>query len=266
MKNKLLLFILAAGLPAVPARAETIRIIAPYIGSITNKYSNSAYNLDLKDTGEMDGVYAQWINSEKFQANGFFYRAPGVNMSVVTGLHLNADYYLKPTKSGKYAVGAGLENLDIAMSAGAKIAGLRSFDMDNDILFYFLRAGRYFYYKAGPADFSVMPYAGYARETVNGKIELRPQFPPTATIKYVDIDDDSNYPLFGLNLDTTIAHFLQVQGKWMGRYKDGKSLNEYSVMANIFLDRHWGLSYRYKYMRYDSEFVEYNLAGVAYCF
>ena len=263
MKTNFFFLLFAAALGPAAAQAETIRIITPYIGSITNKYSNSAYSMNLKDTGEMDGLYAQWINTEKFQANGFYYRAPGVNLSVVTGLHLNADYYIKPTKSGKYAVGAGLENLDIDMSAGKKIPPLTSFDMDNDILFYFLRAGRYFYYKAGPADFSVMPYAGYARETVNGKIKMRIGMGP---LRSVDIDDDSNYPLFGLNLDTTLAHFLQVQGKWMGRYKDGRSLNEYSVMANIFLNRHWGLSYRYKYMKYDSEFIEYNLAGVAYCF
>ena len=110
----------------------------------------------------------------------------------------------------------------------------------------------------------MLPYAGYARETVNATIKLDVSGP--SPLRTVTVDDDSNYPLFGLNLDTTLAHFLQVQGKWMGRYKEGKSLNEYSVMANVFLNRHWALSYRYKYMKYDSEFIEYNLGGVAYCF
>ncbi|HAF95051.1 MAG: hypothetical protein A2X34_09540 [Elusimicrobia bacterium GWC2_51_8] len=259
------LLVLAAAMPA-SAAAETIRIIVPYIGSITNKYSNSAYQLDLKDTGEMDGIYAQWINTEKFQVNGFYYSAPNINYSDVTGMHLNFDYYLKPTKAGKWVAGAGLEDINIDMSAGRHIAGLKSFDMDNDVVFYFLRAGRYFYYENGLLSSSLLPYAGYAHEKITGEINMERLYGPMPRASTVNIGESDNHPLAGLNLNATFAHFLDLQAKWMGRFKDGETLNDYSLMANIYLNKHWGLSYRYKYMEYGSSSNSFNLAGVAYCF
>ncbi|MHB0995176.1 MAG: hypothetical protein ACYC2I_02265 [Elusimicrobiales bacterium] len=261
--KKTLLALLAL-LAAAPAAAATIRIVAPYTGSITNKYANSAYHLDLKDTAEMHGVYAQWINTEKFQANAFAYTAPAVNFSKVKGLHLNADYYFRPAPAGKWVAGAGLETLGIDMSAGNRIAGLTSFDMDNTVTFWFARAGRYFYYKNGPADLSLLPYAGWARETVTGDIALNPAGP--APLTRIDIDDRDDHALAGLNLNATLWHFIDLQGKWMGRFKDGDRLDEYSLMANFYLNRRWGLSYRYKYMEYGSSSNGYHLGGVAYCF
>jgi hypothetical protein len=264
-KQALALLLLAAALPG-PVSAETLRIITPYIGSITNEYANSAYRLDLKDTNEMDGIYAQWINTEKFQANAFYYGAPNVNYSDVSGLHLNFDYYLKPTKAGKWVAGAGLEDLKIKMTAGRHIAGLKSFDMDNDVLFYYLRAGRYFYFKKGLLDASLLPYAGYAHEKISGEIRMERLFGPFPRTSTIDIGETDNHPLAGLNLSATFAHFIDLQAKWMGRFKDGERLDEYSLLANIYLNRHWGLSYRYKTMEYGSSSNTYNLAGVVYCF
>lgn len=246
------------------AAAETLRIISPYIGSLTNKQINSAYNLNLKDTGELDGIYAQWINTEKFQVNAFYYGAPNINYSDVTGLHLNFDYYLKPAKTGKWVAGTGLEDLSINMSAGRKIAGLASFDMDNNVLFYYLRAGRYFYYKKGQMNVSLLPYAGYAHEKISGEIRMDVLGP--SPLRTIDISESDNHPLGGLNLNTDFAHFLNLQAKWMGRFKDGKSLDEYSLLANICLNRHWCLSYRYKHMEYGSSSNTYNLAGLTACF
>ena len=263
MKTKLLaLFALAVSL-AAPAAAETLRIISPYIGSVTNKYADTDRGLDLRDTAQMRGIYAQWINTEKFQANAFYYGAPDVNYSEVTGLHLNLDFYFRPTPAGKWVAGAGLESLSIDLSAGRNVPPLNSFDMDNDILFYFARAGRYFYYRKGLLDASLLPYAGYAREKVNGEINMDPPGPGTVR---VNLDDKDSQPLAGLNLNATIAHFIDLQGKWMGRFKDGERLDEYSLMANFYLNRHWGLSYRYKYMEYGSSSNGYHLGGVAYCF
>jgi len=266
MKTTALAFlVLAAALPR-PAPAETVRIIAPYIGSITHKFENSAYNLNLKDTGEMDGIYVQWINTEKFQANAFYYGAPNINFSDVTGLHLNFDYYLKPAKAGKWVIGAGLEDLEIDMSAGRNIAGLKSFDMDNDVLFYFARAGRYFYYKKGLLDASLLPYAGYAHEKVSGEIRLERLFGPFPRTSTIEIGENDDHPLAGVNVNATFAHFLDLQAKWMGRFKDEETLNEYSLLFNLYLSRHWGLSYRYKTMEYGSSSATYNLGGVVYCF
>lgn len=268
MNNKallcLFLFLFLTAAPFTPARAATLRIITPYVGSITNEYANPAYGLDLKDTGEMSGLYVQWINTERFQANAFYYRAPDINYSLVGGLHLNLDIYFLPRPSGKYVLGAGYEGLSIDMSAGRHIAGLASFDMDNDVRFYFLRAGRYFYFKKGLLDSSLLPYAGYARETVSGDIRLDPLGP--APLMTIDIGAKDTHPLAGLNLNATFAHFFDVQAKWMGRFKDGERLDDYSLLANIYLNRHWGLSYRYKYMEYGSSSNRYNLAGLVYCF
>jgi len=266
MQLKILTFLLLSAVLSAPAAAETIRIITPYIGSITNEYANPAYSLDLKDTGEMDGIYAQWINTEKFQANAFYYRAPNINFSDVTGLHLNFDYYLKPSEAGKWVAGAGLEDLNINMSAGRHIAGLKSFDMDNDVRFYYLRAGRYFYYKNGLLNASLLPYAGYAHEKITGEINMERLHGPMPRASTIDISESDNHPLAGLNLNTTFAHFFEVQAKWMGRFKDGERLDEYSLLANIYLNRHWGLSYRYKYMEYGAASNKYNLAGLVYCF
>lgn len=212
----------------------------------------------------MDGVFAQWINTDVFQANVFLYGAPNVNYSDVTGLHGNFDYYLKPTAAGKWVAGAGLENLNIDMKAGSHIARFSSFDMDNTVLFYYLRAGRYLYYKNGLLDVSLLPYAGWAHEKITGNIamDVTGPMPPLN----IDIGDSDDYPLAGLNLNVTLAHFLDLQAKWMGRFKDAETLNEYSLMANIFLNRHWGLSYRYKYMEYGSSSNRYNLAGLTYVF
>lgn len=263
MRTALITLLAIAGLAAGQAQAETIRIVAPYLGSITNEYANEAYQLNLRDTGRMEGVYAQWINTKVFQANAFFYRAPDVNYSSVKGLHLNLDFYYKPTAAGKWVAGAGLESLNIDMSAGRNIPPLNAFDLDNDVLFYFARIGRYFYYQAGPADFSLLPYAGYAHERVNGEILMDPPGPGTVRVK---IDDKDDHPIAGLNLNATLWHFIDLQAKWMGRFKDGDRLDEYSALANFYLNRHWGLSYRFKYMEYGSSSNAYHLGGVAYVF
>lgn len=246
------------------AEAETLRIVAPYIGSVTNEYVNDSYHLDLRDTARMEGVYAQWINTEVFQANAFLYRAPDVNYSRVRGLHLNLDFYYKPSKAGKWVAGAGLEDLSIEMSAGRNIPGLALFDMDNRVRFHFLRAGRYFYFNKGLLAASLLPYGGCAREKVTGDITMDVLGP--SPLRTVDIGDSDSHALAGLNLSATFAHFLDVQAKWMGRFKDGETLNEYSLLANIYFSRHWGLSYRHKRMEYGSSSNAYNLAGVVCAF
>lgn len=264
MKTALITLLALAGLAAGQAQAETIRIVAPYLGSITNEYANEAYHLDLRDTARMEGVYAQWINTKVFQANAFVYRAPDVNYSRVKGLHLNLDFYYKPTAAGKWVAGAGLESLNIDMSAGGNIAGLSAFDLDNTVSFYYARSGRYFYFKSGPADFSMLPYAGYATEKISGEIVMDTPSPSPA--RTVDIGDSDSHPIAGLNLNATVWHFIDLQAKWMGRFKDGDRLDEYSALANFYLNRHWGLSYRFKYMEYGSSSNAYHLGGVVYAF
>ncbi len=252
---------LALLLPSV-CRAETVRVVAPYLGSITHHYESS--RLDLKDTGALRGVYAQWVNTEKFQANAFFYSAPDVNYSRVDGLHLNADYYLLPSRNGKYAVGGGIESLRVDLKADHKITGYDYLSMKNDILYYYGRAGRYFYFRPGAFDVSVMPYAGYALEDVSGDIYADPAFGPTPP--RVSIDDSSSYAIGGVNLNASYNHFLEAQAKWMRRFHGDGPLDDCSLMLNFFFTRRFGVSYRFKYMEETSGSVVYHMGGVAITF
>lgn len=264
MKISMLTAVLICLTAAGPAAGAVIRIITPYAGSIANKYADAGYGLDLSDTGSMRGLYAQWLDTERFQANAFYYQAPEVNYSRVEGMHFNFDLYLLPSRSGKWAAGGGLEDLSIDMSAGGYIPGLTSFDLENRVRFYYLRAGRYFYGGFGAMDLSLMTYAGLARERIDGEVALDPA--GFAPLIRSDISSSDGHALAGLNLKAVFRHFIEVQGKWMGRFKNEGRLDEYSFLANIYLNRHWGLSYRYKYMEYGSSSNAYGLAGLVYCF
>lgn len=264
IKSIPLLAALLLPLFTVPAPGAVIRIVTPYAGAITNEYADTAYGLDLSDSGPMRGLYAQWLDTGRFQANAFYYQAPDVNYSRVEGLHLNFDVYFLASKSGKWAVGGGLENLSIDMSAGSAIPGLTSFDLDNRVRFYYARAGRYFYQSFGGLETSLLPYAGLAREEIDGEVALDPA--GFAPLIRSEIKSSDRHAMAGLNLKAVFRHFLEVQWKWMGRFKEEGRLDEYSFLANIYLNRHWGLSYRYKFMEYGSSSNSYGLAGLVYCF
>lgn len=257
-----LLFAALALLPRLSC-AETVRVVVPYFGSITDKYANAPYRLDLKDTGGLCGVYAQWINTEKFQANAFYYAAPDVNYSRVDGLHLNFDYYVLPAKNGKYAVGGGLESLRVDLEADHKVAGYSYLALKNDILYYYGRAGRYFYFRPGAFDVSLLPYAGYAFEKVTGDIYA--DFTGPGYYRG-DIKDSSSYPVGGVNLGASYRHFIEAQAKWMRRFRSDGPLDDYSLMLNFFVSRRVGLSYRFKYMDEAEGSVSYHMGGVAVAF
>ncbi|HCC48766.1 MAG TPA: hypothetical protein DEQ38_11715 [Elusimicrobia bacterium] len=263
--TKLTVSIFTALLFVSAARASDIRVIAPYAGIITNEYASSEYQLDMKDTGSMRGLFAQWVAPDNFQVNAFYYYSPDVNYCRVSGLHLNADWYPLRTAHGKYALGAGLETLTVDLAAVGKISGVDSLLMDNNILFHYLRAGRYFYMKGGAFDFSLMPYAGYAFEKVTGDLvlDLPGPFPPVIR---TDIGSRDEYPMGGLNAKAVFRHFLEVQAKWMGRFTGKGTLNEYSGLVNLYFNKHWGVSYRYKYMEYGTSSNMYHLAGLIYSF
>jgi len=253
----LAVLVMAAVLPG-PAAAATRIIIAPYVGSVTN--SNATYR--IKDTSELDAIYAQWMNTEKFQVNSFYYRIPRINYSRVNDLQLSFDLYLKPSAAGKWVAGAGMEDQKTAMSAGGHIAPYTSFDMDKNVLFYYLRAGRYFYHKKGWLDASLFPYIGYAREKTTGEAIIN------AAITR-DVSASDSYPLGGISVNTTFAQFIVLQANWMGwlgSFKNVDRMDEYTLTTGIYFSRHWGLSYRYKYKKYGPSASSYNLGSIVYLF
>jgi len=235
------------------AGAENIRLVAPYYGSLTNTYRSSSarYSLSLRDTGILRGVYAQWINTEKFQGNIFYYESPEVNYSKIRGFHGILDWYIKTPEGAKYVLGAGLDNINIAMDAKDNISAMKAFRLTNDVLYGYARLGRYFYASSANTNFTLMPYCGYSVEKVTGWINMwvAKNPPPTLRPTKVSISDDADYALGGLNFSAVYRHFLELQLKYMGRLAV-KIEHDLSGMSNIYLRRNLGISYRYKLMQF----------------
>jgi len=259
MRHALVLSALVAAFPG-PAAAETKRIITTYVGNVTN--TNATYN--LKGTGDIAAIAAVWTNTDKFQTYAYFYRIPNVNYSDVNCFDMNFDYYLNPSKAGKWVVGGGLENQNTNMSAGDNIHPYASADMNEANLYYFMRAGRYFYYTKGPLSASILPFTGYFHEKDTGEIRATLSGYPSPIVQ--SLDTSSSSPLAGLNLGATIAGFIAFQANWMGRVGTEKPWNEYVLVTTVYLSRHWGLSYRYKYKQNGPSSSSYNLAAVSCIF
>ena len=61
----LILFLLTA----TPALARKMSVLTPYLGQVENSYRDEANGLALTDAQPIRGVYAQWLDTEKYQAN-----------------------------------------------------------------------------------------------------------------------------------------------------------------------------------------------------
>lgn len=270
MKNKTQIIILAVliSLAQNCLHAKEMLIIAPYGGTITNTLNHPDYNLDLKDSAPMYGGYAQWINSEKFQGNIFYYKSSDINYSNFKGIHAIVDWYPKVTEKSKYVLGIGVEKIRVNMDAGSNLSGMTSFVMDNDILYYYMRAGQYRYFETGNVKGSLLPYIGYSYEQVD--IDLEIDFiNPFAPDQNTSITAKDRYPIAGLNLTTKFHHFVETKLKYMGRFEETNTSNvshSVSALANFFITRNLGLSYRYKYIEHGDSNDKYHLVGLMACF
>ena len=246
--------------------AKEMFIIAPYTGALTNKLNNSDYNLDMKDTSPMHGIYFQWINTEKFQGNLFYYKSSDINYSNLKGLHAIVDWYFKTNERSKYVLGVGVEKINVDMEAGNNLsAAMTSFDMNNNILYYYARAGQYRYFEAGKFKGSLLPYIGYSYEKVDIdlKIDFTSPFIPDTDENVISKD---RYPIAGLNLKTKFHHFLETKLKYMSRFEKPHTAHSATAIVNIYLTRNFGLSYRYKYIEHGKSSDTYQLAGIMVCF
>jgi hypothetical protein len=258
---------------ARPAGKKNIRIVAPYLGTVTNVYENEERGLDLKDSSLLKGLYVQWVRPDVYQWNVFISQASDINYSTMWGGHFIFDYYFDVAEKHRNVIGAGYEFIRIDMDAGSNIAPLADFTLLNAISIPYLRVGRYFLFGSsrggggGGKDkfgLSVLPWLGVEYEIVNGEVSFIPPGPPTTVRE--EIEDRYVFPLVGLNLKATLFHFIDAEVKYAARFDADYYFSDVSAIANVFFTRHWGLSYRFKYFENINGSIAYNIWGIAAVF
>ncbi len=259
--NKVYLFLsLFLSISLFASEGESFGVIAPYMGRLTSEYSNSAYRLDLKESGVMTGAFAQWIDPKYFQANAFFYFAPKAEMTDVAGTHLNADYYPVDFSFGKLVTGLDVELIKIHTTGS--LPGLESFDLINDVGTFMPRVGLNAPFKVHElVALTAFPYVGATYETVSGEVAIDPMGPPTKRTS--PISQKSGYASAGLNLTVNVAHFFEIQGKYLGGLKSEGRLDSFGILANVFVSRTLAISYRFKHVEFPNRSNEYHLIGLA---
>ncbi len=260
----LICLLLTILLAASRAYGDTIRIITPYIGYIKNIYENPEQNLNLDDSSLLKGLYVQWINTERFQWNTFIYQSSDINYSTLWGGHFIFDYYVGKREGGKYLIGAGVELIRLDMDAGNNISGLSNFQLVNNIFIPYLRVGKYFLFGRDILRFSFLPWAGIQPQWIRGDLSFDIPFPPFAVKD--DIKEQDVFALAGINTKATFFHFLEIEGKYRAAFNSADYLSTVSSMVNLYFTRHWGLSYRYKYMETTSGVDSYHIGGIAFIF
>jgi hypothetical protein len=255
-----------ASAQAVFAQARDIRIVAPYAGWVNNVYvqASAGGDITLDDTDLMIGLYAQWIRPGSFQANLFAYHAPEVNYAALTGLHGSLDLYFDIGPLQDLVIGGGAELVSLDLDAGANIPGLALFELQNLVTAPFLRAGKQFAFKAGHAELVALPWAGAELDFARGDIALDPL--GLAPLVTMDIDETDLYALVGLNLRLVLMRFVQIEAKYSAAFDDQNLYSRASAMANVFVTRNLGLSYRFSYMETSSGSTMYHILGAAFMF
>jgi opacity protein-like surface antigen len=274
MKKKIAVMALLALLVGA-LYAEDIRVVVPYLGMATNAYQKTDpyYTIDWNDTKLMEGLYFQWINPDRFQANTFLYHSADINYSQFWGGHLIGDFYVLSDRLGKVAVGAGLEVLRLDTDAGDAESAQYIFDLKLPLTLYapYARAGHYFYFgSSAKVLVSVFPWLGVEYDITRGDISLVADTdgpgPGGLTPREQSLDDETLYGLTGLSLSATIMHFIELQAKYKLTFNADDLLSTWDAMSNVFFTRHWGVSYRFKYMLSTSGSTSYHIGGIAYVF
>lgn len=255
--------LILCGLLTAAVWAEDIRIVAPYAGILTDTQNDSGFG-ELKDSGLLTGLYFQWIKPDVYQWNAFAYYAPDVNYSKTLGGHFIFDAYLGPDWHGKFVLGAGLEAMRISMDAGDSIAPLGDFTMSNSLLIPYLRAGKYFKASVGPAELSLLPWAGVEPQWTWGELSATMPFPPFSMKQ--SLDDYTFYGIAGANLKVNLFHFVDLEGKYQGSFNKADYFSSFQAVAFVYLSRAWGLSYRYKFMETSQGSDGFHYFGLAYVF
>jgi hypothetical protein len=271
MRKKLTAIAILA-LLAVVLQAEDIRVVVPYLGAASNIYQKTDpnYAIDWDDTKLMEGLFFQWVNPDRFQANAFVYHSADINYSQLWGGHLIGDFYVWSNPLGKAAVGGGVEVIHLAIHAGDAESAQFIFDFNFPLTVTvpYLRAGHYFYLGSrSRVLLSIFPWAGAEYDITRGHQSLYAA-PPGPPVTYVDVDvaDETLYGIAGLSVGATLFHFIELQAKYKATFNAEDLLHTVDAMANFFFTRHWGLSYRFKYMQTTDGSTSYHIGGIAYVF
>lgn len=244
-------------------KAEKIGVITPYLGNIENTYKNDTY-FDLQDSGPMKGVYLQVIDTKRYQTNIFLYKSEDINYSTIIGSHFIFDYYLNVCEKTKNVIGAGMSYLQIDMSAESEFSPIMDFELENAIYSPYIRLGRYYYFDSGSAKYSIMPWAGYEYELVRGNLSGAMLWFPFLLEE--DIEDDQGYLMTGININAKFYHFINTKIKYSCRSGGGDMFDTLCFMGDLYLNRNWGLSYRFKYFEITGGSNMYNMFGLIYSF
>ena len=268
MRRFIVLLIL---LLSVSLYAGTMHIVTPYLGSLDNnlEVTSNGQTLKLDDSALMEGVYYLCINPAKFQWNVFIYGSQDINSSHLFGTHLIYDRYFQHSESGRYAIGVGLDFLQIKTDAD-ELQGLQDFKMTNNIMAPYIRAGRYFNFTQGINRYSVFLWGGFERDVIRGDVDFtisNPMMPFPVSVSS-EIDSDYHYALAGLALKGTFFHFLEIKVKYHRKFSldDKDSFHVFSAMTNVYMSRKWGVSYRFKHMEETFGDNVYHIGGVFYVF
>jgi hypothetical protein len=256
------------------AGKKSIRVVAPYLGTVTNVYESEERGLELKDSSLLKGLYVQWVRPDVYQWNVFISQASDINYSTMWGGHFIFDYYFDVAEKHRNVIGAGFEFIRIDMDAGDNLS-LNDFTLLNNISIPYLRVGRYFLFGSsrsgegggkGKFGLSVLPWLGIEYELVNGELSgvTKPPAPPIQVNE--EIEDRYVFPLVGLNLKATFFHFIDAEVKYAARFDADVYFSDVSAIANVFFTRHWGLSYRFKYFENINGSIAYSIWGVAAVF
>ena len=251
---------------AVSSGAENIRIVAPYLGYVTNTYKSSDYPIDLDDSSLMKGLFFQWINPQRYQWNTFIYQSSDINYSTLWGGHFIFDLYWGVREQGKFVAGTGIEYIRLDMDAGDNISPLTDFELLNNIIVPYARFGRYFTFGSDRLNVSVLPWAGIQPEWIKGNISFASPFFPPPGLFDDDIDEDELFGIAGINTSFSILHFITFDAKYRATFNADDFFSSVDTMLNVFFTRHWGLSYRFKYSETSTGSTSYHIGGIAYVF
>ncbi len=272
--KKMVVFLVASFLIFCYISAKTIRVITPYLGTIENDISRtvegSPDELTLKDNSLFKGFYFQMVNPEKYQWNAFVYNSEDLNYSSLWGTHFIFDYYPGVTEKGKYVVGTGMEFLTMDTKSN-EIEPFSDFELSQNIYAPYLRAGRYFYFGDDKIKYSFLPWLGFEKDMIRGDIGFTMPNPGPGPPEFVvneEADDDASYALAGLNFKITFYHFVELKLKYHGKVdlKENDYYDIASSMLNIYFSRHWGVSYRGKYMKSAEMKNMFHIGGIIFAF
>ena len=245
-------------------QANDIRVVCPYVGTVKDVYKDESNGIELKDNSLLKGVFFLWVNPKQYQWNFFVYQSSDINYSTLWGGHFIFDYYFNVTKYGKYVAGVGAEYMLVDMDADNHIVPLSNFKMTNNIFDPYVRFGYRFQLNPGKVNLAVFPWAGVEYQKVWGKLSFVPPGPPMPFNQ--DINDKSYYAMVGLNINADFFHAFEVEGKYYGSFNHDTYLSTASSLVNFYLTKHWGLSYRLKYMETSQGYDFYNMVGIAFMF